>query len=198
MQAQTINELTNPNSMMRQDLEKSLLRSHINPANLSTFQRIILTTNGTLTEILEAYLYEKIGMVKLSEALVAVTQDIPLLEVKRGTEVIERKILLQGKISRKNFIYAESILVTDRLEEKFKNELLHSSTPLGRLWLEYKLETFKEIVDTAEETAEKLATYFPIKPEDKILSRTYRVFSQRKPIMTITEKFPASYFLSNF
>lgn len=198
MQAQTIGNENNKNDMMREDLNRSLMRNHINPSKLSTFQRIILTTNGTLTEILEAYLFEKIGIVKLSEGLVSITQDIPVLEVKRGNEVIERKILLQGKISRKNFIYAESILVTDRLEEKFKNELLHSSTPLGRLWLEYKLETFKEIVDTAEESADKLSTYFPIQPEDKILSRTYRVFSQRKPIMTITEKFPASYFLSHF
>lgn len=198
MQARETNDEARENGMMRRDLDRSLTRSHINPAKLSTFQRIILTTNGTLTEILEAYLLEKIGIVKLSEGLVSVTQDIPSLEVNRGSEVIERKILLQGKISRKNFIYAESILVTDRLEEKFKNELLHSSSPLGRLWLEYKLETFKEIVDTAEESAEKLATYFSIQPEDKILSRTYRVFSRCKPIMAITEKFPASYFLSHF
>jgi chorismate-pyruvate lyase len=198
MQAREANLPNGDREIMREDLDRSLQRSHIDPSKLSTFQRIILTTNGTLTEILEAYLFEKIGIVKLSEGLVSITQDIPLLQVKRGSEVIERKILLQGKISRKNFIYAESILVTDRLEAKFKNELLHSNIPLGRLWLEYKLETFKEIVDTAAETAAELAAYFPIQPEDKILSRTYRLFSQRQPIMSITEKFPASYFLAHF
>ncbi|WP_036798420.1 chorismate pyruvate-lyase family protein [Pleurocapsa sp. PCC 7319] len=183
---------------MREDLNQSLIRSHINPSKLSTFQRILLTTDGTLTEILEAYLFEQIRVVKLSEGIVSITQDILPLEVKQGSEVIERKILLQGKISRKNFIYAESILVTERLEEKFKDELLHSKTPLGRLWLENKFETFKEIVDTAEETVGKLSTYFPIQPEDSILSRTYLVFSQGKPIIMITEKFPASYFLTDF
>ena len=189
---------TSTSNLMRQDLNQSLTRSHINPSKLSTFQRIVLTTDGTLTEILEAYLFEKIQVAKLSEGLVSITQDIPPLEVKSGSEVIERKILLRGKISRKNFIYAESILVTDRLDEKFKDELLHSRTPLGRLWLEHKYETFKEIVDTAEESAGELSFYFPIKPEEKVLSRTYRVFSKRKPIIMITEKFPESYFLGDF
>ena len=198
MQSKAIDSKANNNDMMRQDLNQSLIRSHINPSKLSTFQRIVLTTDGTLTEILEAYLFEKIRVVKLSEGLVSITQNILPLEVKQGNEVIERKILLQGKISRKNFIYAESILVPERLDEKFKDELLHSRTPLGRLWLEYKFETFKEIVDTAEESANKLSAYFPVKPEDKILSRTYRVFSRSQPIIMITEKFPASYFLTDF
>ena len=198
MTAQTVSSTIAQNETMRQDLNRSLIRNHIDPSKLSTLQRIVLTTDGTLTEILEAYLFEKIRIVKLSEGTVSITQDIPPLAIEQGSEVIERKVLLQGKISRKNFIYAESVLVTDRLDEKFKNELLYSKTPLGRLWLEHKLETFKEIIDTAEETAEKLLAYFPLQPEDKIFSRTYRVFSQRQPIMTITEKFPASYFQAGF
>ncbi len=197
MQAQAINE-KDPGEMMRHDLHQSLTRSHIDPSKLSTFQRILLTTDGTLTEILEAYLLEKIQVVKLSEGLVSITRDLPQLELKRGSEVIERKILLQGKISRKNFIYAESILIPDRLDDNFKNELLKSKTPLGRLWLEHKIETFKEIVDSSKELAANLSAYFPINNEDSMLSRSYRVFSKRQAIMMITEKFPESYFLKNF
>ncbi|NES23045.1 MAG: DUF98 domain-containing protein [Symploca sp. SIO3E6] len=101
-------------------------------------------------------------------------------------------------MSRKNFIYAESILVPERLEEKFKHELFKSQTPLGRLWLEHKMETFKEIVDSVEEAAAELGVYFQVEKEERLLSRTYRVFSHRKPIMMITEKFPESYFRKNF
>jgi chorismate-pyruvate lyase len=112
--------------------------------------------------------------------------------------VIERKVLLQGKISRKNFIYAESILVTKRLEPKFRDELLKSQIPMGRLWLEHKIETFKEIIDSSQELAKDLSNYFKIQREDRMLSRTYRVFSNHQPIMVITEKFPESYFLKDF
>lgn len=185
------------NVMMRNDLHRSLTRSHINPCDLSPFQRIILTTDGTLTDILEAYLFEAIQINKLSEGLVSITQDIPTLELKKGSEVIDRKILLQGKISRKNFIYAESIIVPERLDEKFKTSLLKSQIPIGRLWQEHKMETFKEIVDSGKEPANELSSYFNIQMEDNILFRSYRLFNNRMPIMIITEKFPESYFLKN-
>lgn len=178
----------------RADLDESLKKSHIDPAKLSVFQRIILTTDGTLTEILEAYLSEKIKLVKLSEIIEPITGDNLFLDIASGQEVLQRKILLQGKISRNNWVYAESILVPDRLDEKLKNGLLVSQEPMGRLWLEHRLETFKEIVDSAREPAEDLADYFKLKRSDKLLSRTYRVFSGRRPIILITEKFPETFY----
>jgi chorismate-pyruvate lyase len=178
----------------RPDLQESLKKSHIDPAKLSVFQRIILTTDGTVTEILEAYLSEKISLVKLSETIEPMTQDNLPLDITHGQEVIERKILLQGKISRNNWVYAESILVPDRLDEKLKNGLLVSQEPMGRLWIEHRLETFKEIVDSAREPAEDLADYFKINRSDILLSRTYRVFSGRRPVILITEKFPETFF----
>ncbi|MCP2728420.1 chorismate--pyruvate lyase family protein [Limnofasciculus baicalensis] len=199
MPASAINEKQiNQYELMRPDLDDSLARNHIEASKLSPFQRILLTTDGTVTEILEAYLFEPMRIVKLSEEIAATKQDIPYLNLKVGNEVIDRKILLQGKISRKNFIYAESIIVPDRLEPKFRDQLLNSKIPIGKLWLEHRSETFKEIVDSSQEPAEKLSDYFQISKEDKMLSRTYRVFSNRQPIMMITEKFPASYFVKDF
>jgi chorismate-pyruvate lyase len=178
----------------RPDLQKSLVKSHIDPARLSVFQRILLTTDGTVTEMLEAYLSEKIKLVKLSETVAPTTQDNSHLDIASGQEVIERKILLRGNISHNNWVCAESTLVPDRLDEKLKHGLLVSQEPMGRLWLENKLETFKEIVDSAREPAEDLADYFKIGRSDKLLSRTYRVFSRGKPIFLITEKFPEAFF----
>ncbi len=188
----------NEYELMRSDLDDSLARSHIEPSKLSPFQRILLTADGTVTEILEAYLFEPIRIVKLPEEIAVTKQDIPDLNLTAGNEVIDRKILLQGKISRKNFIYAESIIVPERLEPKFRDQLLNSKIPIGKLWLEHRSETFKEIVESSEEPAEKLSDYFQIQKEDKMLSRTYRVFSDRQPIVMITEKFPASYFVKDF
>lgn len=42
-------------------MHQSLTKRHIEPLKLSSFQRILLTTDGTLTEILEAYLLKKIN-----------------------------------------------------------------------------------------------------------------------------------------
>lgn len=183
---------------MRPDLQQSLQRSHIDPALLSTFQRILLTTDGTLTDILEAYLFEQIRVTKLSEKFVTTVDDVPLLELSQGTEIIDRRILLQGRISHRNFIYAESIIVPDRLDELFRNELLKTRMPIGKIWLEHKVETFKEIVQSGREPSGDLATHFDLTPEDYLLFRSYRVISNRKATMLITEKFPEQYFLKNF
>lgn len=197
MQAHEINQ-QDVYEPMRTDLDESLAKSHIELSTLSPFQRILLTTDGTLTKILEAYLFEPIQIVKLSEGIVSITKDLLPLNLNIGNQIIERKILLQGKISQRNLIYAESILALERLDKNFKDELLKSKIPMGKLWLEYKIETFKEIIDSSKESAENLSNYFKIAKEDKMLSRTYRVFSNRQPIIMITEKIPASYFLKDF
>lgn len=182
---------------LRCDLEGTSRQIPINPSSLSIFQRIILTTDGTLTELLEAYLCEKLQVVKLSEKSLVNDQPIDYLEIEGGTELIERKILLMGKISRVNWIYAHSFIVPARLDEKFRERLLVSQEPIGRLWIEHRAETFREIVESSREVAGELAEYFKIDPEERLLSRTYRVFSNRQPIMMITEKFPESYFCSD-
>ena len=193
MQAQDL-EISSNGNLMRADLDQSLKRSHIEPSSLSTFQRVLLTTDGTVTEMLEAYLLENMKIVKLAEDLVSSHNDIPALKLQKGTSIIERKILLQGKISHKNFLYAESVIVPERLEERFQDDLLKSKTPIAKLWLQYKVETFKEIIDSGKEPTGQLADYFLVEKDDKILFRTYIVFTNRQPVMMITEKFPETYF----
>ena len=175
-------------------LKNKLAPNSINPSLLSTFQKIILTTDGTLTELLEIYLHEKLKIIKLDEKTIPVKEDIPALEIKAGHRIISRKILLQGKISHSNWIYAESLIVPDRLDEVFRERLIKTQEPIGRLWVERRMETFKEIIDTERQIAGDLAEYFLIQPEARLLSRTYRVFSNQQIIMMITEKFPESYF----
>lgn len=184
--------------LMRVDLQESFQRSHIDPSCLSTFQRILLTTDGTVTHILEAYLFEQIQVIKLSEKSIELKQDVPAMELTKGAEVVNRKVLLRGRISRRNFIYAESILVPDRLDPSFRDNLLNTKVPIGRLWFERRVPTFKEIVDSGKEPANVLANYFDIAPEDSMLFRTYCVASGQKPNMMITEKFPESYFVKDF
>lgn len=184
--------------LMRKDLQQSLTCAHINPSTLSTFQRILLTTDGTVTDMLEAYLFEQIQLIKLSEHLMEIENEIPLMPVKKNDRIIKREILLRGKISRRNFIYANSVIFVENLNERFKNELLNTKTPIGKLWFEQKVENFKEIIDSGKEPAQALASYFSIKPEENLLYRTYTVYSQGKPTMMITEKFPESYFVQSF
>jgi chorismate-pyruvate lyase len=121
-------------------------------------------------------------------------QSIEILELQAGQEIIERKVLLQGKLSEQNWLYADSVIVLNRLDKVFQEKLLDFHIPIGKLWTEYKIETYKEFITARREPAEKLGTYFQITPEEFLLSRTYRVFYRGTPTMMITEKFPERYF----
>ncbi len=177
-------------NLLRIDLQKSLKRSPINPKELTPFQRILLTTDGMVTEILEAYLWERMKVIKLFQDYFLLDHNIPSLEAEKGCSVLQRKILLRGEISQKNYIYAESIIVPDRLVENMRDGLLNSNKPIGLLILENRLETFREILDCGKEEAHELADSFNIKKDDFLIFRTYRVLANRLPIMLITEKFP--------
>jgi chorismate-pyruvate lyase len=165
-------------------------------SDLSNIERILLTTDGTLTEILQAYYREPINLIKLSEKITT-SREIDILDVQAGEEVLERTILLQGRHSQKTFVYAESIIAIEKfdpsLRESMRNCLLNSDVPLGRLWLEHRLETFKEMVEQNQASANSINSFFNISKDHLMLLRTYRVFSQNKKIMLITEKFPRNY-----
>ena len=69
---------------------------------------------------------------------------------------------------------------------------MHSDTPMGRLWSEYKMETWKELLSVGRHPVGKLEPYLGGAAGD-CLVRRYRLISAGRPLMTIEEHFPASY-----
>ena len=165
--------------------------------NLSRFQKILLITDGTVTKLLEHYLDESITVYKLHEEVkqnVCTFPDAYQLNLEYPVDVLQRDILLQGQTTGKYWIYAESTIFIDQLNTDFRNDLLKSNQPIGKLWGKYHLETYKSILSMQKEKAMKLAPYFDIKADDFMISRTYSVYSNKKVIMIITEKFPCVFF----
>lgn len=156
-------------------------------------QRILLTNDGTITDILEAAFRERIDLVRLDIRVVQTPVAVPVLEIEVGDSAMERKILLRGQRSRINYAYAESLIAVDRLDSLFRDELITSDIPIGRLWLEHRLETWKQRLDIFRRPANELAVHFGIHSEVELLGRSYRVFNNRRPIMLITEYFPQHY-----
>ncbi|MDJ0674674.1 MAG: chorismate pyruvate-lyase family protein [Calothrix sp. MO_167.B42] len=158
--------------------------------DISAFQQVLLTANGTVTAMLEAHFSEQIQLIKLSEERAKKELKLPNIKLDKEEEVIGRKVLLQGKVSHRNYLYADSFILINNLEERFRDQLLTTDKPIGKLWSEHKVETFKEIIYFGKHPANELSKYFCIEPEDNLFSRTYSVYSQGKINMIITEKFP--------
>lgn len=165
-------------------------------SDLTAFQRILLTTDGTLTVLVEIYAGEAINVVKLENSLRPWEGDDPGLGLRPGEEVLRRTILLQGSSSHTNYLYADSLMVPDRLAPEVRTGLLETDQPVGRLLLDARTETFREIVRAGTEPARGCAQHFSIGEDDLLIFRTYNVIAEQRPVMTITEKFPMSAFWS--
>src|SRR6266508_2324509 len=71
-----------------------------------------------------------------------------------------RRTPIQRKMSLTNFLYADSYVALDRLDDWMRRGLLESHKPIGFLMQEHRLETFREIVGCGREMAAGLGTYF--------------------------------------
>src|SRR5258707_5888959 len=86
----------------RHDVPLSLVERAVHPLKRTPLQRILLVTDGTVTEILEAYTGESMRLIKLLEEVKPLDEPLPALNAAVGDEVSRRQILLQGKMSLTN------------------------------------------------------------------------------------------------
>lgn len=165
-------------------------------APLSVLQRILLTTDGTVTHILEAYSGEAIEVVKLSQALdEASYAECAELGLTEHEKVLRRSILLRGRQSGVPLLHADSLIVVDRLELGVRSGLVMTSKPIGRLLRENRTETFREILTSWQDEAGPLAAEFGVDESAQMLCRTYHVVAAKQLMMVITERFLSSAFL---
>lgn len=157
-------------------------------AALGLLQKILLTTDGTVTQLLEILTGERIRVDRLEHQVMR--GGPALLTVASDEPVLSRKILLRGATSI--YMYAHSLLVPSRLPRGMQDQMLGTDTPIGQLWKAARLETYREIVDYRRENDRDLTQLFGV--EGPLLSRSYLIHAGGAPMGLITEKFPASSF----
>ena len=161
---------------------------------LTPFQRMLLGTDGTLTHILEVYADESIRVMKLLQEYDTTRDEDAPLRLPDDSKVLRRRVLLQGRRTGRNLLYAEAVVVPDRVSPAVLDGLLTTDKPIGTVLAENRTETFREILRVDQEPAGRCSTYFAIDPADPVILRTYRIVAGEQPIMLITERFPADFF----
>lgn len=152
-------------------------------SGLAPLQRVMLLSNGTLTDILQAFTLEDIAVRKVTGIL---RYDAPEFE---GEEALERSVVLYGKRTSRYYVYAESLIALERLPLALARDLREGSEPLGRLLLNYRLETFKELIDFRIGRSEEASKF--LEANLRFLIRSYRVFVNERPCIVSHEYFPA-------
>ena len=167
------------------DLEKDYGRQ------FSNTQKILLTTDGSITAILDV-LYGKIGLFTLDQHFgIAEEKHEKLVNVKAGDEINFREVLMHK--NTKPLIYAVSHVPLARCSADICSDLLRADIPIGRILKNYKIESRREVNDIYIEKANaKLTELF--KTDEDFLARDYVIIHDDEILMWIKEMFPVSHF----
>lgn len=158
--------------------------------SLDVLQRVLLTTDGTVVQILEAFFDDPIHLgwhVQSTEPLSPADDD---LQPAGEQTVLRRKVLLQGTRTGRNYVYADTAVLVERLDAPLRHDLLATSKPIGWLLRAHRTETFREMLRMGRRRAGPLATEFDIDADDELVFRTYRIIAKGRPIMLLAEHFP--------
>lgn len=161
---------------------------------VSPFLRSLMVKDGTVTSALSAYFWEAIATRQLAQREEPLSQSNPWLKLDLGGNVIRRQVVLTGEQSRRLFLFAESELAPERLPEEMRQKLQQEHSNLGQLLREGHLETRREGLWFGLTHLTDLPSPVATACDGVFLSRTYRILSQSKPLMLVTEHFPMTSF----
>ena len=169
------------------------------PAELSPLQRALLVIDGTVTTFLEAWALEPVvvtplvqRMTTLPSGLLSAATASEWLDAPAGTPVLERSVMLTGARGPRLFVFAESVICTQRLPAPMQEGLLTGGRSLGQLLLTPGFESRREALWYGRERVTGLPPEVAAFTNGDFLTRTYRVSAASQPLMLITERFPWS------
>lgn len=157
----------------------------------SNTQKILLTTDGSITAILDV-LYGKISLFTIDQHFgIADESHAKLVNVNAGDEINFREVIMHK--GNQPLIYAISHVPLGRCSEDICSDLLRADIPIGRILKNYKIESRREVNNIfIEKPDEKLQELF--KTDEDFLARDYVIINNEEILMWIKEMFPVSYF----
>lgn len=155
--------------------------------------RILVATNGTLTRILGVVANDEIVLEIIDQQIRDIAPKLPEVEQLPSGRILQRHILLKGRSSGNPFVAAESLIAIDQLPRAIVTSLTKTDRPIGEVIAASCLETFKEVAKVwIGQPPDWLAVAGYQNAEPRIVARRYRIISEGRPVMIITE-----YFLRN-
>jgi beta-ribofuranosylaminobenzene 5'-phosphate synthase len=167
--------------------------TEIDGTRIGLAQQLLLGTDGTVTQLLGSCVGEGIRAVILGQHLRLAGAQRHVLGLGRRRRVLDRRVLLRGTVTGRDYVCGESLIALDRLAPAMSKRLLRTDAPIGLLLREHRTETFREILHCGTVPAGDLAAHFGTSQATPLLARTYRIWIHRRPAMLITETFPQTF-----
>jgi chorismate-pyruvate lyase len=168
-----------------------------NYAALTLFQKALLATDGTVTDLLALYAGQAIRAHKIAQTIAprAETAEVPaVLTSSDDARILHREIVLMA--GAEPLLHAESFFLFERFSKATQTALLETETPIGYLWQREKTEMFREIVAITEAPYAKAARALGVGSAavdaTPLVSRSYLIRTGGAPLGIITERFLAT------
>ncbi|MCP8308297.1 MAG: DUF98 domain-containing protein [archaeon] len=163
---------------------------------LSDVQKILLTTDGSVTRILEVLTKKSVVIKTKIKTSIKADEDLAKdLKIKSG-EIVNYRVVHLKNPDDKALIFARSWTPIMGLNENIKRDLTSADIPIGKILIKHKIETRREITSIKIINADdEIAEAFNIKFGDLMLSRYYNIIHEAKMLIRINEVFPVSSFL---
>jgi len=166
-----------------QDIEKEL-------GNLSSAQKILLATDGSVTTILDVLKGHVNIRTLVQEFRKADAETALLLDVDEGATINYRVVVIEGK---EPLIYAISLIPVERLNNDFREDLIRADIPIGRILRKHNIESRREIKTVSlEESDPEMVNIF--KNNSPMLTRTYNIIHKDQVLVWLMETFPCNMF----
>jgi len=163
---------------------------------LSEVQKILLTTDGSITRILEILTGKPV--IILTKVRVHINADEDLtkeLKIEAGEKTNYRVVHLKNPDTDRALIFARSWTPLMRLSGILKKDLTSTDIPIGKILVKHKLETRREVTSIELlKSDEMLKEAFKINSGEMMLSRFYNIIHEAEILIRINEVFPLSSF----
>jgi chorismate-pyruvate lyase len=147
--------------------------------------RVLISTDGTVTDALHALYSESIRVVILKQELIR--EDAK--DAGASGPLLVRSVLLRGEKTGTIYAQADSHIVWNSLSDVMQAELLDGGTTIGTILQRHRTETFRERLWWGRQKVGSLAEIVDLRADEFLYARCYRISHQRATVFTITERF---------
>jgi chorismate-pyruvate lyase len=157
-------------------------------ATHSGLEVALARTSGTVTAFLEQLVGEPIDACERHHEMTR-SSNTDCLGVGPGRQLLKRTVVLRGRRSATAFLYAETLLVPDRLPAAFFSRLEDSVDPIGRILTDEGIAFTRVPLPRRDRFHASVHGDGPPSLDDCALMRSYLVDVAGVPAMVISEWF---------
>ena len=172
----------------------------IEERELSPLHRILLHSNGTVTQTLRQWTGSLINLIKPEINTCFLWNKLHKYDLYYKSDRLRsckdfkyREVILQCAKTKINLVYALSLICVKNLTSTILHKLDHSDLGIGMIIEAEKLETYREILIFSKFKVDDVHFFRKIFPHahHHILHRAYVIYHAKNPCFVINEYFPS-------